>query len=138
MSKLQKKTFTSYRGQLLDLARLYGVVEIKSYARSNKRLTTSQLELLLIKNNIKLPINRSSARIIEKHEIREKSITNIYLSLFILLFIGSMIVTRPYIKNIVNEVKFASIATEYNNSSLSVPTQLILRGASNHRIIPTM
>ena len=88
MSKLQKKTFTSYRGQLLDLARLYGVVEIKSYARSNKRLTTSQLELLLIKNNIKLPINRSSARLVEKHEIREKSITNIYLSLFFILFIG--------------------------------------------------
>jgi len=118
MSKLQKITFTSYRGQLLDLARLYGVVEIKSYARSNKKLTTSQLELLLIKNNIKLPINRSSARLIEKHEIREKSITNIYLSLFVILFIGSMIVIRPYIKNIVNEVRFASITTQYTDTAL--------------------
>ena len=118
MSKSQKVTFTSYRGQLLDLARLYGVVEIKSYARSNKRLTTSQLELLLIKNNIKLPINRSSARLIEKHEIREKSITNIYLSLFFILFIGSMIAMRPYIKNIVNEVRFASIATQYTDTEL--------------------
>ena len=118
MSKSQKVTFTSYRGQLLDLARLYGVVEIKSYARSNKRLTTSQLELLLIKNNIKLPINRSSARLIEQHEIREKSITNIYLSLFFILFIGSMIVMRPYIKNIVNEVRFASIATQYTDTEL--------------------
>ena len=120
MTKVLKNIFTSYRGQLLELAKLYGVVEIKSYARSHKRLTTSQLELLLIKNNIKLPINRSSARIIEKHEIREKSITNIYLSFFFILFIASMIVTRQYIKNIVNEVKFASIATEYTDSEKKV------------------
>ena len=71
-TKTIKKVFTSYRGQLLDLARLYGVVEIKTYARSQKRLTTSQLELLLIKNNIKLPVNRSSAKIIQQHEIRIK------------------------------------------------------------------
>ena len=70
MVKKIEKLFKSYRDQLLHLAKLYGVVEIKSYARSAKRLTISQLELLLIKNNIKLPINRSSARLIEKHEIR--------------------------------------------------------------------
>jgi len=118
MTKALKNIFTSYRGQLLELAKLYGVVEIKSYARSHKKLTTAQLELLLIKNNIKLPINRSSARIIQKHEIREKSITNIYLSFFFILFIASMIVTRPYIKNVVNEVKFASIATEYTDPEI--------------------
>ena len=38
----------------LELAKLYGIVEIKSYARSSKRLSTAQLELLLIKNRIKL------------------------------------------------------------------------------------
>ena len=86
MSKKIEKLFISYREQLLHLAKLYGVVEIKSYARSHKKLTTAQLELLLIKNNIKLPINRSSARIIQKHEIREKSITNIYLSFFVIFF----------------------------------------------------
>ena len=85
MTKSLKKIFTSYRGQLLDLAKLYGVVEIKSYARSHKKLTTSQLELLLIKNNIKLPVNRSSAKIFQKYEIREKSITNIYLSICFIL-----------------------------------------------------
>ena len=118
MIKVQKNIYTSYRGQLLELAKFYGVVEIKSYARSHKRLTTAQLELLLIKNNIKLPVNRSSARTIEKHEIREKSITNIYLSFFFILFIASMIVTRPYIRNIVNEVRFASIATQYTDAEL--------------------
>ena len=46
------KIFKSYRDQLLHLAKLYGVVEIKSYARSAKRLTTNQLELLLIKTGL--------------------------------------------------------------------------------------
>ena len=67
---------------LLHLAKLYGVVEIKSYARSAKRLTISQLELLLIKNHIKLPINRSSDKAIAKKELKENTITNIYLSFF--------------------------------------------------------
>ena len=119
MTKADKKiTFVSYRGQLLDLARLYGVVEIKSYARSHKKLTTSQLELLLIKNNIKIPVNRSSAKIIEKREIREKTVTNIYLSVFVIFFIASMIVVRPYIKNVVNEVRFANVATDYQNKKV--------------------
>ena len=51
MSKKIEKLFKSYRDQLLHLAKLYGVVEIKSYARSAKRLTISQLELLLININ---------------------------------------------------------------------------------------
>ena len=48
MSKKIEKLFKSYRDQLIHLAKLYGVVEVKSYARSAKRLTVSQLELLLI------------------------------------------------------------------------------------------
>ena len=48
MSKKIEKLFKSYRDQLLHLAKLYGIVEIKSYARSAKKLTISQLELLLI------------------------------------------------------------------------------------------
>jgi len=113
MSKKIEKLFKSYRDQLLHLAKLYGVVEIKSYARSTKRLTISQLELLLIKNNIKLPINRSSDKIITKLELRKNSITNIYLSFAFILFIGFFIGMRPYIKNVVNEVKFTYVAEEY-------------------------
>ena len=113
MSKKIEKLFKSYRDQLLHLAKLYGVVEIKSYARSAKRLTISQLELLLIKNRIKLPVNRSSDKAIAKQELKENSIRNIYLSFFVIFFIGCMIATRPYIKNIVNEVKFTYVAEEY-------------------------
>ena len=86
MSKKIEKLFKSYRDQLLHLAKLYGVVEIKSYARSSKRLTISQLELLLIKNRIKLPINRSSDKAIAKHELKENAIRNIYLSVCFYFF----------------------------------------------------
>ncbi len=114
MSKKIEKLFKSYRDQLIHLAKIYGVVEIKSYARSSKRLTISQLELLLIKHRIKLPINRSSDKANAKQELRENSFRNAYLSLAFILFIGCLIVIRPYIKNIVNEVKFTYVAEEYN------------------------
>ena len=107
------KLFKSYREQLLHLAKLYGVVEVKSYARSSKRLTIAQLELLLIKNHIKLPVNRSSDKAIAKKELKENSIRNIYLSFALIFFIGCLITVRPYIKNKVNEVKFTYVAEEY-------------------------
>ena len=116
MSKLIEKLFKSYRDQLLHLAKLYGIVEVKGYARSAKKLTTSQLELLLIKNRIKLPINRSSDKAIAKQELKENSITNIYLSICFVIFIGCLIVTRPYIKSVVNEVKFTYVVKEYKSS----------------------
>ena len=115
MSKLIEKLFKSYRDQLLHLAKLYGIVEVKRYARSAKKLTTSQLELLLIKNRIKLPINRSSDKAIAKQELKENSITNIYLAISFIIFIGCLIATRPYIKNVVNEVKFTYVAKEYKS-----------------------
>ena len=119
MSKKIEKLFKSYREQLLHLAKLYGVVEIKSYARSAKRLTISQLELLLIKNHIKLPINRSSDKAIAKHELKENSIRTLYLSISFIFFIGFLITIRPYIKNVVNEVKFTYVAEEYKTDKVS-------------------
>jgi len=116
LSKKIEKLFKSYREQLLHIAKLYGIVEIKSYARSAKRLTISQLELMLIKNGIKLPINRSSDKAIAKHELKEDSIRNVYLSFFVIFFIGSLIAMRPYIKSIVNEVKFTYVAEEYKSN----------------------
>ena len=74
---MAKKFFNTYREQLLHLAKLYNVIEIKSYARSAKRLTVAQLELILIKNRIKLPANRFSDKAIAKQELRENSITKL-------------------------------------------------------------
>ena len=118
MSKKIEKLFKSYRDQLLHLAKLYGIAEVKSYARSSKKLTISQMELLLIKNHIKLPVNRSSDKALAKVEIKQNTITNIYLSIFVLFFIGSLIAVRPYIKNVVNEVKFTYVSEEYKSAKI--------------------
>tara|TARA_B100000029_G_scaffold515222_1_gene621203 strand:+ start:399 stop:1610 length:1212 start_codon:yes stop_codon:yes gene_type:complete len=123
MSKKIEKLFKSYRDQLIHLAKLYGIVEIKSYARSSKRLTVAQLELLLIKNHIRLPVNRSSDKAIAKNELRENSIRNLYLSLAFILFIASLITMRPYIKNVVNEVKFTYVAEEYKIPKIEKSTK---------------
>ena len=124
MAKLEK-IFKSYRDKLLYLAKLYGVVEIKSYARSAKRLTITQLELLLIKNHIKLPINRFSDKALAKQELKENSIRNIYLSIAFIFFIGCLITMRPYIKNIVNEVKFTYVAEEYKTPEITKSKKII-------------
>jgi Bax protein len=113
VSKKIEKLFKSYRDQLIHLAKLYGIVEVKSYARSAKKLTVSQLELLLIKNQIKLPINRSSDKALAKQELKENSIRNAYLSLAFIFFLGCVITVRPYIKSKVDEVKFTYVAQEY-------------------------
>jgi len=132
------KIFKSYRDQLLHLAKLYGVVEIKSYARSAKRLTTNQLELLLIKNQIKLPINRSSDKAIAKQELKENSITNIYLSLAFIFFIGCLITMRPYIKTVVNEVKFTYVAEEYKlpKKNKKIKEPISDDNVANYEVLP--
>ena len=119
MSKKIEKLFKSYRDQLLHLAKIYGVVEVKSYARNSKKLTVSQLELLLIKNKVKLPTNNSSDKALAKEELRQNSITNIYLSICFVIFVGCMNVARPYIKNVVNEVKYTYVASEYKTLNVS-------------------
>ena len=45
----------SYRDQLIELAQIYDVKEIKDYVRRRKNLTTGQLELILKKNKIVIP-----------------------------------------------------------------------------------
>ena len=119
MAKKIEKLFKSYRDQLIHLAKLYSVVEVKSYARSSKRLTVSQLELLLIKNRIKLPINRSSDKAIAKQELKENTIRNMYLAFALIFLLGCLITMRPYIKSVVNEVKFTYVAEEYKTPKIT-------------------
>ena len=61
-NRKQKIYYSSYRKQLIQLAKLYGIVEIKNYIKSAIKLTTAQIELILIKNRIKLPIKKSLSR----------------------------------------------------------------------------
>jgi len=135
VSKKIEKLFKSYRDQLIHLSKLYGVVEVKSYARSAKKLTISQLELLLIKNRIKLPINRSSDKAIAKQELKENSIRNVYLSIAFIFFMGCLITMRPYIKNIVNEIKFTYVAEEYKTQIITKSKKAKIKKLQNPEFV---
>ena len=45
----------SYRDKLLELAQIYKISEIQNYIKRKKNLTTSQIELILKKNNVPIP-----------------------------------------------------------------------------------
>ena len=105
-----------YRDQLLELSKLYKIPEVKSYIRSRKNLTTSQLELILLKNKIPLPAHSFSRKQVAKIKFQELVITNIVLTLVLLGFITSLIGIRPYIKVVTDEIKFTHVAKEYKSN----------------------
>ena len=105
-----------YRDQLIELSKLYKIEEIKSYLRSKKHLTTSQIELVLLKNKIPLPEHSYNRKKIAEIRFKEQVTTNIVLTLVLLGFITSLMGIRPYIKVVTNEIKFTHIAKEYKSN----------------------
>ena len=105
-----------YREQLLELSRLYKVPEVKSYIKSKKNLTTSQLELILLKNKIPLPAQSYSRKHVAEIKFKEQVITNLILTIALLGFITSLITIRPYIKIVTDEIKFTHVAKEYKSN----------------------
>ncbi len=105
-----------YRDQLIELSKLYKVPEVKSYLKSKKNLTTSQLELILFKNKIPLPVNSQNRKQVAQIKFKEQVITNIVLTVALLGFITSLITIRPYIKLVTNEIKFTHVAKEYKTN----------------------
>ena len=110
------KKDTSYREQLLELSKLYKVPEVKSYLKSKKNLTTSQLELILLKNKIPLPAHSYNRKKVAEIKFKEQVVTNIILTIALLGFITSLITIRPYIKMVTDEIKFTYVAKEYKSS----------------------
>ena len=105
-----------YRDQLLELSKLYRIKEIRSYVQSKKHLTTSQIELILLKNKIPLPAHTYNKKKIAEIRYKEQVVTNIVLTIALLGFITSLITIRPYIKLVTSEVKFTHIAKEYKSN----------------------
>ena len=105
-----------YRDQLIELSKLYKIEEIKSYLKSKKHLTTSQIELVLLKNKIPLPAHSYNRKKIAEIKFKEQVATNIILTLVLLGFITSLMGIRPYIKVVTNEIKFTHIAKEYKSN----------------------
>ena len=106
----------SYRDQLIELSKLYKIEEVKNYIRSKKNLTVSQIELILLKNKIRLPEQSYNKKRIAEIKFKEKVITNMVLTACFLVFVISLISIRPYIKTVTNEMKFTYIAKEYKSN----------------------
>ena len=105
-----------YRDQLLELSKLYKLKDIRSYVQSKKHLTTSQIELILLKNKIPLPAHTYNKKKIAEIRYKEQVVTNIVLTIALLGFITSLMTIRPYIKLVTSEVKFTHIAKEYKSN----------------------
>ena len=88
-----------YIDQLLQLGKLYKVDEIKVYAKSKKLLTTSQLELILLKNKIRLPEQSYNKKKIAEIKFKEQVTTNILITLCLIALMVSIITVRPLIKS---------------------------------------
>ena len=102
-----------YIDQLLELGKLYKVDEIKLYAKSKKKLTTSQIELILLKNKIRLPEQSYNKKRIAELKFKNQVITNVIITLCLITFIISVMTVRPFIKSVTGEIKFTYVAKEY-------------------------
>ena len=80
----------SYIDQLLELGKLYKIDELKVYAKSKKKLTTSQVELILLKNKIRLPQQSYNKKKIAQIEFKEQVVTNLSITFCIITFIVSL------------------------------------------------
>ncbi len=105
-----------YREQLVELSKLYKIDEVKNYIRAKKNLTVSQIELILLKNKIRLPEQSYNRKKIAEIKFKEQVITNVVLTACLLVFVISLVSIRPYIKNVTNEMKFTYIAKEYKSN----------------------
>ncbi len=105
----------AYRDQLIELSKLYKVKEIKSYLVSKKKLTISQIELILLKNKIRLPEQSYNKKRIAEIKFKEQVLTNIFVTCSLIVFVISLFSVRPYIKTVTNEIKFSYVAKEYKS-----------------------
>ena len=111
-----KSKSTPYLDQLLELGQLYKIEELKIYAKSKKKLTTSQIELILLKNKIRLPEQSYNKKKIAEIKFKEQVVTNVLITLFLITFVISLISVRPFIKTVTSEIKFTYIAKEYKSN----------------------
>ncbi len=105
-----------YRDQLLELCKLYKINEVRSYINSKKKLTSSQIELILLKNKVRLPEHSYNKKKIADIRFKEQVLTNVLITCCLIIFLISLVSVRPYIKTVTNEIKFTYIAKEYKTN----------------------
>ena len=112
---MKKNTQIPYRDQLLELAKFYKLSELKIYAKSNKNLTVSQIELILLKNKIRLPEQSYNKKKIAEIRFKEQVFANVLITVCLICFVASLLSVRPFIKTVTSEIKFTHVAKEYKS-----------------------
>ena len=105
-----------YLDQLMELGKLYKIEELKVYARSKKKLTISQIELILLKNKIRLPEQSYNKKKIDDLKFKNQVTTNVLITLCLITFVVSLMTVRPFIKLVTGEIKFTYVAKEYKSN----------------------
>ena len=113
---MKKNTQIPYRDQLLELAKFYKLSELKIYAKSNKNLTVSQIELILLKNKIRLPEQSYNKKKIAEIRFKEQVFANVLITVCLICFVASLLSVRPFIKTVTSEIKFTHVAKEYKSN----------------------
>ena len=113
---MKKNSQIPYRDQLLELGKLYKVQELKLYAKTRKDLTISQIELILLKNKIRLPDQSYNKKKIAEIKFKEQVVSNVLITVCLIAFIGSLLSIRPFIKTVTSEIKFTHVAKEYKTN----------------------
>ena len=113
---MKKNIQIPYRDQLLELGKLYKINDLKIYAKSKKKLTVSQIELILLKNKIRLPEQSYNKKKVAQIRFKEQVITNVVITLCLITFVVSLLSARPFIKLVTSEIKFTHVAKEYKSN----------------------
>jgi len=105
-NKKQKVYQSSYRKQLIQLAKFYGIVEIKNYFKSAKRLTNAQIELILIKNKIKLPLKKTLSKLGRLIIFKNKYLRQLFYTAAVAVVVIGFFGGAPYLINVFHKIDY--------------------------------
>ena len=105
-NKRQKASQSSYRKQLIQLAKFYGIIEIKNYFKSAKRLTNAQIELILIKNKIKLPSKKILSKLGRLIIIKNKYLRQLFYTAAVAIVVIGFFGGAPYLIKVFHKIDY--------------------------------
>ena len=105
-NKRQKASQSSYRKQLIQLAKFYGIIEIKNYFKSAKRLTNSQIELILIKNKIKLPSKKALSKLGRAIIFKNKYLKQLFYTAAVAIVVIGFFGGAPHLINVFHKIDY--------------------------------
>jgi len=105
-NKRQEIYQSSYRKRLIQLARFYGIVEIKNYFKSAKRLTNDQIELILIKNRIKLPSKKTLSKLGRLIIFKNKYLKQLFYTVAVAVVVIGFFGGAPHLINVFHKIDY--------------------------------